>query len=164
MYNAAVRSKVAYSLEIAPLNTAHNKGLDAFQQKGLKQTMGIQPTFIDRSMTNQKVLDMVNTLMFGLEKIQDYEILKEAEGSAHKPKVVKLSDYIKERAIAHAGHIFRTDTEDLVRKFIRTHMSPKDNPAGEKQNAELNIPAKIQGGQAHGVLDKNTPGNHMGEI
>ena len=51
IYNAVVRSKVAYGLETAPLTTGHKKKLDAFQQKGLRQIMGIQPAFIDRSMT-----------------------------------------------------------------------------------------------------------------
>ena len=31
--NADVRSKIAYSLETAPLNAGHKKKLDAFQQK-----------------------------------------------------------------------------------------------------------------------------------
>ena len=54
IYNAVVRSKVAYSLETAPLNTGHKRRLDAFHQKGLRQIMGIQPTFKDRSMTNKR--------------------------------------------------------------------------------------------------------------
>ena len=60
IYNAVVRSKVAYSLETAPLSISQKKKLDAFQQKGIRQIMGIQPTFIDRTMTNEKVLDMAN--------------------------------------------------------------------------------------------------------
>ena len=45
MCNAVVRSKVAYSLGTAPLNTARRKRLDAFQQKCLRQIMGLEPTF-----------------------------------------------------------------------------------------------------------------------
>ena len=70
--NAVVRSKVPYSLETAQLNSGHKKTLDAFQQKGLRQIMGNQPTFIDRSMTNKTVLDMANTFMFGLSSLQEY--------------------------------------------------------------------------------------------
>ena len=86
-----VRSKVAYSLEAAPLNTGHKRRLDAFQQKGLRQIMGIQPTFIDRSMTNKKVTDYANAFMFGMNNLEEYEELVRKEGSAHKPKVEKLS-------------------------------------------------------------------------
>ena len=67
-----VRSKVAYSLETAPLNTAQKKRLDAFQQKGLRQIMGIQPTFIDRAMSNKKVLDYANAIMYKMNNLDEY--------------------------------------------------------------------------------------------
>ena len=35
IYNAVVRSKMACSLETAPLNSGHKKRLDGFQQKGI---------------------------------------------------------------------------------------------------------------------------------
>ena len=75
IYHAVVRSRVAYSFEAAPLNSRHKKNLDVFQQKGLRQITGIQPTFIDRSATNKKVLDLANTLMEGLNDTQEYEEL-----------------------------------------------------------------------------------------
>ena len=84
--------------------------------------MGTQPTYIDRSMTNKTVLDMANTFMFGLNSLQKYEELLRKEGQDHKPKVAKLSEYIrKNRAIAHIGHIFRSNTNHPIRKVIWTH-------------------------------------------
>ena len=61
----------------------------------------------------QKVLDLANTLMFDLGRAQDYEEMKRKEGPDHEQKVVKSSDYIQERAIAHIGHICRSKTNDL---------------------------------------------------
>ena len=75
IYNAVVRSKVAYSLETAPLTTGQKRKLDAFQQKGLRQIMGIQPTFIDRSMTNKKVMFYANAIMFEMSNLEEYEEL-----------------------------------------------------------------------------------------
>ena len=54
--------------------------------------MGIQPTFIDRSMTNETVLDMANTFMFGLNSLSEYKELIRKQGQDHNPKVVNLSD------------------------------------------------------------------------
>ena len=147
IYNAVVRSKVAYSLETAPLTTAHKKRLDAFQQKGLRQIMGIQPTFIDRSMTNKKVLDYANVIMNNMSSLDEYYELAKKEGEAHKPKIVKLSEYIQGRAIAHIGHIFRADTKDPVRKVLWKHKSPKETQEGENKDVQLNLPEKFRVGR-----------------
>ena len=109
--------------------------------------MGIQPTFIDRSMTNKRVLDLANTFMYGLNSLQEYEKLVRKEGQNHKPKVDKLSDDTQSRAIAHIGHIFRSSTDDSIRKIIWTHKAPKDTQKGEQQDATLNIPEKFRFGR-----------------
>ena len=129
-YNAVVRSKGAYSLATAPLYTAQKTRLDAFQQKGLRQIIGIQPTFIDRAMSNKKVLDYANAIMYKMKNLDEYYKLVQKEGDAHKPKIMKLSEYIQERAIAHIGHIFRADTKDPVRKVLWKHKSPKETQTG----------------------------------
>ena len=147
IYNAVVRSKVAYSLETAPLNTAQRKRLDAFQQKGLRQIMGIQPRFIDRAMSNKKVLDYANAIMYKMNNLDEYYELVQREGEAHKPKIMKLSEYIQERAIAHIGHIFRADTKDPVRKVLWKHKAPKERTEGENDDAKLNIPKKFRVGR-----------------
>eukprot|EP00973_Karenia_brevis_P041456 5736056-Karenia_brevis.AAC.1 len=61
IYNAVVRSKVAYSLETAGLHKGHRAKLNAFQHKGIRMILGIEPTFLNREMTNQKVLDIANS-------------------------------------------------------------------------------------------------------
>ena len=109
--------------------------------------MGIQPTFIDRSMTNKIVLDYAKAFMFGLNSLDEYEELVRKEGGAHKPKVEKLSDCIQNRAIAHVGHIFRAQTYDPIRKVIWTHKAPRDVNQREEEHVTLNIPKKIRVGR-----------------
>ena len=87
IYFAVVRSKIAYSLETAPLNSGHKKILGAFQQKALGQVMGIEPTFIDRSMTNSEVLEYANTVMSGLNSTGKYNDMVRKEGQNHRPKL-----------------------------------------------------------------------------
>ena len=100
--------------------------------------MGIQPTFIDRSMTNKKVLEYANASMFGTSSLEEYEELVRKEGPAHKPKNVKLSEYIQNRAMAHIGPIFRADTNDPVRKVLQTQKSPKETQQEGDKNVKLN--------------------------
>eukprot|EP00973_Karenia_brevis_P061849 8602596-Karenia_brevis.AAC.1 len=112
VYNAVVRSKVAYSLETAGLHKGHRAKLDAFQQKGLRMILGLEPTFLNREMTNQKVLDIANCVLFEHNNLAEYISRKDQEGTEHVPKLMKLSDYIKKRAIAHLGHTIRASDED----------------------------------------------------
>ena len=98
-------------------------------------------------MTNKKVLDIANTFMFGLNSLQEYEELVRKDGQNHKPKVEKLSDYTQNRAIAHIGHLFRSNTKDPVRKVIWTHKSPKEAREAEQQSATLNIQEKFRVGR-----------------
>ena len=102
--------------------------------------MGIQPTFIDRSMSNERVLEIADAFMFGMQSLDEYEELKQKEGQHHRPKIEKLSDYIQNRALAPIGHIFRDSTADPIRKVIWTQKNPKM----DQKDATLNTP-KISG-------------------
>ena len=55
--------------------------------------MGIQPKFIERSMSNEKVLEIANADMYELD-VEDYKEKKRLEGEDHVPKMEKLSRYI----------------------------------------------------------------------
>eukprot|EP00973_Karenia_brevis_P022776 3134117-Karenia_brevis.AAC.1 len=78
--------------------------------------LGVEPTFINREMTNQKVLDIANCVLFEHNNLAEYLSRKEQEGTDHVPKLKKLSEYIKERAIAHLGHTIRAADTDPVRQ------------------------------------------------
>ena len=66
------------------------------------------------------------------------------EGGAHKPKVVKLFDYIQNRASAHVGLIFRAKTDDPIRNVIWTHKAPRNMNQGKEENAILNFPRNAE--------------------
>eukprot|EP00973_Karenia_brevis_P041357 5723214-Karenia_brevis.AAC.1 len=67
-------------------------------------------------MTNQKVLDIANSVLFEHNSLGEYISRKEQEGTEHVPKLMKLSEYIKNRAIAHLGHTIRATDSDPVRQ------------------------------------------------
>ena len=60
VYNAIVRSKLLSGLESVELNTSAKEKLDVFHRRGLRQIFGIHTTYIDRSKTNQYVIDYAN--------------------------------------------------------------------------------------------------------
>ncbi len=60
VFDAIIRSKLLYGLETIHLTPAEQAKLDSFQMKGLRRIMHIQPTHLDRSWTNLKVMDKAN--------------------------------------------------------------------------------------------------------
>eukprot|EP00973_Karenia_brevis_P088893 12328589-Karenia_brevis.AAC.1 len=54
IYNSIIRSKLVYGLETAGLTIGQNKKIDAFQQRGIRQILKIEPTFVDTNMCSAK--------------------------------------------------------------------------------------------------------------
>eukprot|EP00973_Karenia_brevis_P009349 1265270-Karenia_brevis.AAC.1 len=69
-------------------------------------------------MTNQKVLDIAKSVLFEHNSLNKYISRKEQEGTEHVPKRLKVSEYIKKRAIAHLGHTIRATDSDPVRQVV----------------------------------------------
>ena len=68
--------------------------------------MGFQPTFIDRSMTNNKVVGCAHAEIFGLNCVEEYRELARSEGENHKPKIEKtLGVYAKQSNSSHRPHL-----------------------------------------------------------
>ena len=55
--NPVIITKIAYGLETSQFTKNAAGKLDAFQMKGIRKILKIPPTFIDRSWTNEKVLE-----------------------------------------------------------------------------------------------------------
>ena len=98
-------------------------------------------------MSNKKVLDYANAIIYKMSSLDEYYELVQKEGQAHKPKVIKLSEFIQSRAIAHIGHIFRTDTRNPVGKVLWKHRSPQETQLGENRDVKLNLPKKFRVGR-----------------
>ena len=57
VFNVVAGAKFLYGLESLQLTDADFKRLDAFQQRGLRRILGILPSYLDRTATNQFVLE-----------------------------------------------------------------------------------------------------------
>ena len=59
VFNAVVQSKIHYGLETMQLTRRELNKLVAFQMRNLRRILKIQPTFVGRTQTNEKVRDKV---------------------------------------------------------------------------------------------------------
>ena len=57
VFNTVVGSKILYGLESLQMTAPDYRRLDAFQQRGLRRTLGILPSHLDRIATNKFVLE-----------------------------------------------------------------------------------------------------------
>jgi len=60
VYDAIIRSKLLYGLETMQLTQNEKARINAHQIKGIRRILGIPPTHIDRSWTNELVLKKAN--------------------------------------------------------------------------------------------------------
>ncbi len=73
VYNAVSRSKLLYGLECLELTQPEKDRLDAFQIKGLRRRLHIPPTHIDRSTTNEMVMEKAAMVLEKLEPITRFQ-------------------------------------------------------------------------------------------
>ena len=60
VYDAVIVAKLLCGLETVCLIEEHKNKLNAFQVKGIRRILGIPPTFIDRSCTNDMAMQRAN--------------------------------------------------------------------------------------------------------
>ena len=94
VYNAVIISKLAYGLETLQYTDAVGKMLDTFQQRGLRKILGILPTYIDRTNTNEEVFRLANKA-------------RGCDDDPTKVKLCPLSGNIKKRKMILLGHVIR---------------------------------------------------------
>ena len=63
VYQSVIKSKLLYGLETIQLTRTRLNRLDAFFYKGIRKILHIPPSFIDRTMTNIKVLEIANNII-----------------------------------------------------------------------------------------------------
>ena len=109
VFNAVVGAKILYGLESLQLTESDYRRLDAFQQGGLRRILGILPSHLDRTATNQSVLAAAEKARSKKDK------------NAH---VETFSETIKRRAIALLGHIVRLPNEDPMKQTALRRNKP----------------------------------------
>ena len=92
VFNSVLKSKVLYGFETIQLTTNDISKLSAFQVKGLARILHLPHTFIDRTYSNQRVLDILR--------------------NTHQNYVEKLSDTWLPRKVKLLGHILRSQPND----------------------------------------------------
>ena len=96
--DSIVISKLLYSLETIQLTKSEQNRLDAWQHKMLRRILNVPPTHLDRTWTNQRV---VNTLT-----------------QAHNYTHVSLSAKWTSRKLTLLGHILRATSADPMREVL----------------------------------------------
>ena len=99
MYNAVIVSKLTYGLETLQLVDGLFNRLNAFHIRAIRRILNIPPTFINRDMTNNYVLQQA-----------DRELNKDNAGPKRKVKLI--SDIIKHRQASLLGHVIRSEERD----------------------------------------------------
>ena len=97
VFDSVIRSKLAYGLECLHLNEEEKRRIDAFELKGLRIILGIMPTHIDRTWTNDKVQEKAS-IEYG------------------KP-VYKFSDYYQKQKIKLLEHVIRLNEKDPIKQI-----------------------------------------------
>jgi len=102
VFDAVVRSKLVYGLEVAHIPKFLMQKLNAFQLKGLRKILKLDTTFVDRSNTNTKVLTLAN----------------ECKNPKHIPSknIKTFEQYLYDKQKALIKHIVRLPEEDPLRQ------------------------------------------------
>ena len=93
-----LRSKVLYGLECIQLTQPDLDKINSFQMKSLRRILKIPPTFIDRSYSNQRVLDVLR--------------------DTHRLSIHLFSQIWLKRKLKLFGHILRSSPDDPLRQVL----------------------------------------------
>lgn len=99
IYDMVIRAKLVYGLDTLMVLPSHEKLLQSFQLKGLRQILKLKTTFVDRRNTNEFVFKCAN----------------KAKPSGTAP-ILPIPTYLHKQRQKHLGHIIRADNSDPVRQ------------------------------------------------
>ena len=102
-----VYSRLTYRVETLQLNTNHLSRLDACQQKCLRRILNIPPTFIDRTWSNSRVLEVA---------------------CHHRPQAT-VSAVLQTRKLKLIRHLLRSQVNDVLRCSVISSNNVLATPA-----------------------------------
>ena len=127
VYNAVIVSQLIYGLESIPLTNQQEQKLDAFQQRGLRAIMKIDPSFISHE-TNLNVFAKANECIskskLSIHDFRDIIISKDLQQAHIKP----ISEILALRRSKLLGHIIRRDNDDLLKQVTIRDMEAVRKP------------------------------------
>ena len=100
VYDAVITTKLLYGLESASLSNTYKKRLDAFQNKGLRNILGIKHAYFSR-IRNQQVIATAN---------------QETKLKKHK-EIIKMFKKLEQRQITLFAHLLRAPGDDEMKKI-----------------------------------------------
>ena len=104
--DAVIRSKLLYGLESAEIKDSTVKRLDTFQLKGLRKVLRMDTTYINRSNTNQKVINRAN------EEIAN----NEGEPQKNKQPISLYSQVYTKQKILWIQEVIAAPSQDPIKE------------------------------------------------
>ena len=119
IYQALIKAKMTYALDVLPIPQAEYDRLDAEYLRGYRQKFGQKTTYGQQSLgeqrtnTNEKVIGLINEALSKTKK---------------QRKFTPISKVIKERAKKKLGDALRRDWKDPVGQVVRGVHSTRARP------------------------------------
>ena len=113
LYDALVGSKLLYGLHTLPLKDDTLSKLDVFHLRGLRRILGLKTTYIYRTNTNKRILEIAEQ-----ESNNDRK-----EGD--RKRIRLMSEIVKERCFKELEEVLRLGKDDPRRKVTFLNDSAK---------------------------------------
>ena len=119
-YDVTIKNKLLYGLETIHLTTAMQEKVDAFQLRGLRKTLNLQSTYLNRAHTNAYVIQKASL-----------EINKTRRSGNREIKL--FSELVLERRGRLAGDILRNSEANPLRQVSYVPNSAESYPVGKRR-------------------------------
>ncbi len=120
IFDAIIRSKLLYGLETVFLTEARLKRIDSLQYRGIRKILQVPTTFIDRTYSNSKLIELSNNLIDTFSK--------------YRPNHIKpFSEYWKHKCGKLLGHVIRSNDDNPIRQTTLLDGSAKEIPSGKRR-------------------------------
>ena len=113
VYQAVIQNKLIYGLETVHLTQAMLNKINAFQLRGLRSILNLEPTFVNRRNTNEFVLRMAS------------------EKAGHEVKL--FSELLLDKRVKLSGHLLRATDSDPMRQVVYSPQSANAYPIGKRR-------------------------------
>ena len=113
VYQAVIQNKMIYGLETVHLTQAMLNKINAFQLRGLRSILNLEPTFVNRRNTNEFVLRMAS------------------EKAGHEVKL--FSELLLDKRVKLSGHLLRATDSDPMRQVVYSPQSANAYPIGKRR-------------------------------
>ena len=148
VYQAVISSKLTYGLESLQLNQEHQRRLDAFQLKGLRQILKITTTYINREHTNEYVYKRASEAISHREP-KTKKRKRHKRNTGKQKSVIPVSQAIQLRAVKLLGHTIREPQDEPTRQATFKNNSIRPNVHRKKKGWSAQDPLdSVHGGES----------------